>query len=98
MVSHSIFFTRIKMATYSHLAFVYLNDGKLSLQFWVCEDILLVNVKIKLNTLLRYPENYKVVKLEYHSPLIDNKRKIHFIMLELKIDDDLKVMWSTFYR
>lgn len=38
------------------------------------------------------------IKLEYHSPSIDNVGKILFTMLDLKTGDDLKIMWSIFYR
>lgn len=94
-------FTKIRhtrMNTYTHLAFVYLNGAKHLLQFRVSEDITLIDMKFKLNTRLRNPENQRVIKLEYHSPLIDDERKIWFTKLELKMDEDLKVMKITFYR
>lgn len=91
------FFIQTRMNTYIHLAFVYFNGTKSALQFWVSKDILLINLKRKINKLLRCPENRKVVKLEYHSLSIDNKRKICFTMIELKTNDDLKITWNVFY-
>ncbi|CAL5185986.1 unnamed protein product [Lathyrus oleraceus] len=86
------------MNLYPHLAFVYFNGVKSPLKFRICENIFLVDLKIKLNTFLRYLKNRRVVELEYRSPAIDNEGNIQFTMLELKTDDDLKVMWSAFYR
>lgn len=60
--------------------------------------MLLINLKSKLNTLLWYKVNQRVIKLEYRSSSIDNEEKIRFTMFELKTDDDLKIMWSNFYR
>lgn len=39
-----------------------------------------------------------MVKIEYRSPSIDNERKMGFNKFELKTDEYLKVMWSTFCR
>lgn len=93
-----LIYKKTSMNPYPHLAFVYFNDANPPFQFRVYEDILLFDLKSKLNTLLRYPENWRVVKLQYCLPLIDNEMEIQFTMFELKSDDDLKVIWSTFYH
>lgn len=92
IVSHSIFFTQTRMTTHPHLTFVYFNEAKSSFQLRICKDIFFINLKIKLNTLLRYPKNQRVVELKYHSPSIDNEEKIGFTMLESKTDDDYNDM------
>ncbi|CAK8574089.1 unnamed protein product [Lathyrus sativus] len=85
------------MNTYLHLAFVYFNDASPPLKFRVSRDILFVDLKSKLNTLVQYPENWRNVKLEYCSLSFNNEGKIQFTMLKLKTNEDLKVMWSTFF-
>lgn len=50
-----MFFTKtqhIRMSTCLHLTFVYLNNANPSLQFRVSEDIPLIDMKSKLDTLL----------------------------------------------
>lgn len=59
--------------------------------------MLIVDLKTKLNTLLRYPENRRVVKLMYRSSSLDSEGKIHFTNFERKTNKDLQVMWITFY-
>lgn len=86
------------MNTYFHLAFVYLNEANPPHLFMLSEDMFLVDLKFKLNTLLRYPKNRRIVKHGYRSTSIDNERKIRPTMLELKTDNGLKSMWSTFYN
>lgn len=39
-----------------------------------------------------------MVKIEYRSPLIDNEGNIRFNKFELKIGEDLKVMWSIYHQ
>lgn len=39
-----------------------------------------------------------MVKIEYRSPLIDNEGNIMFNKFELKIGEDLKVMWSIYHQ
>lgn len=96
-----MFFTKTqhtRMNSYPHLVFVYFNGAKPLLQFMVSEDTPLVDLKFKLNTLLQYLKNQRVVKLEYHSPWIDDEGKIWFTKLEVKTNEDLNVTCSIFYR
>lgn len=52
-------------------------------------------MKSTLDNLLGYPDNKRIVKLYYRSPLIDNEGDIQFKMFELKTNVDLMIMWST---
>lgn len=67
-------------------------------QFIVIEDIPLVDIKSNLNNLMWYLDNQKIVKLNYRSPSFDVEEKIQFKKFKLKINDDLRFIWSTFYR
>lgn len=53
-------------------------------------------MKFKQDNLLRYPE--KEWLSEYHLSSIDNEGKVKFNHFELKIEEDLRVTWSTFQR
>lgn len=64
-----------------HLTFIYFNNMSPSFEFRVIEDIPLVVLKSKLDNLLCYPNNRKVVKIEYHSPLIDNQERLDSVSL-----------------
>lgn len=85
------------MNAYPHPVFVYFNGMKSPLQFRVIEDTPLVDLISKPNTLLWYPKNQRVVKLEYRSPSFDNIRKIQFTNFELKTDEHLKFISSIFH-
>lgn len=50
-----------------------------------------------VDNLLYYLDNQSLVKIEYHSPLIDNQGKIEFNKFELKSYEDLWVMYNTFH-
>src|SRR4051812_17883189 len=85
--------------TCPHLAFVYFSRGYLMLlQFRFSYDTPFVELILALNSLLQYPKNHKVIKLQYRSPLLDTEGKVKFIPFELKNDDDLEVMWTTFQQ
>lgn len=71
------------MNTYSLIYSVYFNGANPPLQFRVSEGILLVDLKTKLNTFIRYQATQRVIKAEYRLHSINNKGKI---------------LWSTFYR
>lgn len=47
-------------------------------------------LKSKLDNLLRYPYNWRVVKIEYRSPSIYNEGKLKFNNFELKTNEDLR--------
>ena len=64
--------------TYPHFAFVYYNSVMSPLQFRFYEDTTFVELITILNSLLQYPENQKVVKLEYRSPSLDIEEKVKF--------------------
>lgn len=85
------------MIAYLHLTFVYFNGAKLSFQFRVTKDTPLSDLISKLNTLLRYSKNRRVVKFEYRSSSFDSKGKMHFTNFELKTNEDLNIKWSTFH-
>lgn len=100
-VSYLILFTKThqtKMSIYWYVGFVYFSGAKTSIEFKVTEYTSLVDMKSIIGNLLEYSDNKKVVKLEYCLSLIDNERKTQFNNFELKTDEDLRVMWSTFYR
>ncbi|XP_058772016.1 uncharacterized protein LOC131645829 [Vicia villosa] len=82
--------------TYPFLAFVYFNGVKPPLQFRFSEGTHLAELISILNSILQYPENRKVVKLEYRSPSSDPEGKVQFTQFVLKTIDDLKVMWRAF--
>ncbi|XP_058725795.1 uncharacterized protein LOC131597098 [Vicia villosa] len=82
--------------TYPHLSIVYFNGAKPPLQFRFSEDTLFTESSTALNSLLQYPENQKLVKLEYRSPSLDTEGNVQFTQFALMTDVDLKVMWSTF--
>ncbi|XP_058775077.1 uncharacterized protein LOC131649330 [Vicia villosa] len=86
------------MNTYPHLAFVYFNGEKPPYQFRVTDDTHPAALISKLNTLLRYLENRRVVKLKYRPPSFDTEKKLQFTNFELKKNEDLEVTWSTFRR
>ncbi|XP_058774717.1 uncharacterized protein LOC131648989 [Vicia villosa] len=85
--------------TYPHLAFVYFNSGyPMSFQFRFSHDTLFAKLISSLNSLLQYPENRKVVKLEYRSPSLDDEGDVQFTPFDVKNDEDLAVIWITFDR
>ncbi|XP_058726385.1 uncharacterized protein LOC131597728 [Vicia villosa] len=85
--------------TYPHLAFVYFRSGyPISFQFRFSRDTPFAELIPTLNSLLQYPENRKVVKLEYRSPSLDDEGDVQLTPLEVKNDEDLAVLWSTFVR
>ncbi|XP_058761212.1 uncharacterized protein LOC131634558 [Vicia villosa] len=85
--------------TYPHLTFVYFSSGYLiPLQFRFLRDTPFAELIPTLNSLLQYLENQKVVKLEYRSPSFDDEGNVKFTPFEIKNDDDLKIMWTTFQR
>ena len=45
---------------------------------------------------LSYGDGRKVDKIEYRSPSVDNEGNLQFMNRELKNDDDLRAMWSTY--
>lgn len=47
---------------------------------------------------MHHTDTINVVKIDYSSPSIDNEGKSRFIKFELKKDEDLKTMWSTYHR
>src|SRR3954471_4247779 len=84
---------------YPHLAFVYFETGyPMLFQFRFSRDTPFAELIPSLNTLLRYPENRKVVKLEYRSPSLNDEGHIKFTPFEIKNDEDLAVLWTTFDR
>ena len=85
--------------TYPHLAFVYFETGyPMPFQFRFSRDTPFAELIPSLNTLLHYPENRKVVKLEYRSPSLNDEGGIKFTPFEIKNDEDLAVLWTTFDR
>lgn len=51
-----------------------------------------------VDNLLYYLDNQSLVKIEYHSPPIDNQGNIEFNKFELKSYEDLWVICNTFHR
>src|SRR4051812_46835972 len=85
--------------TYSHLAFVYFTSGyPMPFQFRFSRDTPFADLITSLNTLLQYPENLKVVKFEYRSPSLNDDEDVEFTPFEIKNDEDLAVLWTTFDR
>lgn len=37
-------------------------------------------------------------KIEFYAPWIDNDKKVKYNHIELKVGEDLKVMWRTYHR
>lgn len=83
---------------YSYLTFVYFNGETTNLKFRFAKIIRLVDLKFTLDNLLWYPNYRRVVKLHYCLPSIDNEKDIYFNKFELKMDEDLTVIWNTFHR
>lgn len=77
---------------------MYINSVKPHVDLTITKDTHIVVLKFKLDNILYHIDNKKVVKIEYHSPSIDNEGKIWFSKFELKMDGDLKLMWSTYHR
>ncbi|XP_058749009.1 uncharacterized protein LOC131621965 [Vicia villosa] len=85
--------------TYPHFAFFYFSSGySMSLQFRFLHDTPFAELIPTLNSLLQFPENWKMVKLEYRSPSLDPEGKVKFTPFELKNDDDLEVMWTSYQQ
>src|SRR3954469_18898947 len=85
--------------TYPHLAFVYFTTSyPMSFQFRFSCDTSFAELITSLNTLLQYLENRKVVKLEYRSPSLNDEGDVDFTPFEVKNNEDLAVLWSTFDR
>src|SRR4051812_49163743 len=85
--------------TYPHLACIYFTSGyPMSFQFRFSRDTPFADLITSLNTLLQYPENQKVVKLEYRSPSLNDDGDVEFTPFEVKNDEDLAVLWATFDR
>src|SRR3954464_1203612 len=84
---------------YPHLAFVYFHTGyPIPFQIRFSCDTPFAELITSLNTLLQYPENQKVVKLEYRSPSLNDEGDIEFTPFKIKNDEDLAVLWTTFDR
>lgn len=86
------------MSQFWYLVFVFFDDVKPPIDFWLTEDTPLVVLKSKLDNLLQYTNKRKTFKIEYHLPSIDNEGKTKFNNFELKTYEDLKVMWKTYHR
>lgn len=67
-------------------------------KFKLNEYTSLTDIKYEIHHLLPYGDNWRIVKLEYRSPLIDNGEKIEFNNFELKTVVDVRVMWNTYFR
>ncbi|XP_058775724.1 mannan endo-1,4-beta-mannosidase 7-like [Vicia villosa] len=65
--------------SYPHFAFVYFSSGyPVSFQFRFSHDTPSAELIPTLNSLLQYPKNRKVVKLEYRSPSLDAEENVKF--------------------
>lgn len=79
-----------------HVTYVYFNDVKPLVEFKFNECIPFADLKYILQDLLPYEDNWKIVKLEYCSPSIDNEGKIEFNNFELKTGANLRAVWNIF--
>src|ERR1043165_3712754 len=84
--------TRKMTQTYPHLVFVYFTAARAPVQLRLSQNTPYDELITTLHSLLQYPDNRKVVKLEYHSPSLDAEGKVKFTLFQLKNDDDLEVM------
>lgn len=66
--------------------------------FKLTDFISLKDIKDEIHYLLPYRDKRRIVKLEYHSPSIDNEGKIEFNKFKLKTQVDVRVMWDTYFR
>lgn len=80
-----------------HIANVYFNGVKSSIEFKFNEYTPLADPKYILENLLPYSDNWKIVKLEYCSLTIEHEWKIEFNKFEMETGADLRAMWNTFF-
>ncbi|KAI5409230.1 hypothetical protein KIW84_054869 [Lathyrus oleraceus] len=66
--------------------------------FKLTDFTFLEDIKEEIHYLLPYGDNRKIVKLENHSPSIDNIGNIEFNKFELKTQSDVRTMWNTYFR
>ena len=85
------------MSQFLYLSFMYFNGMKPLVDFRLTERTPLVVLKSKVDNILHYPYNIRVVKIEYQLPSIDSKGNMKFNNFELKRDEDLRFMWSTYH-
>lgn len=87
-MSHVLLKKHFKMNQYWYIAFVYFNCMKPLFQFRAKNNTPLTDLKTKLENLLHYTNNLRVVKIEYCSPAVDDEWKTKFN----KFDADVRVM------
>lgn len=83
------------MSQYAYLIFVYFNDEKPPLKFRFSEITRFVDLKSILENI--YLDNQRFVNVYYRLISIDNEGKILFSKFELKKNEDLTIMCSTFH-
>lgn len=96
-MTHILLTKTTRMKKYWFITFVYFNDVLPPLQFRVTTDTLLVDLKSRMQNNLHYSDNRRVIKIEYYSPSLYNTWKMKFRKFELKMNEDLRIVWSTFH-
>lgn len=95
-VSYKTHYTRMNINL--HVTYVYFNGAKSSIEFKFNDYNIFIDMKYILQNLLTYGDNRKIVKLEYYSPWIENKRKTEFRNFKLKMGAYVRATWNTFFH
>lgn len=81
-----------------YVANVSFSDSTLGWAFKLTDFTSLEDIKYEIHYLLPYGDKWRIVKLEYHSPLMVNEGKIEFNKFELKTQAGARVVWNTYFR
>ena len=77
---------------------VYFNRDKPPVEFKLLDGTTsLANLTHKLNELLSDTDNRKARKTEFCENWIDTNVRVKYILIELKTNEDLTVMWRPFH-
>ncbi|XP_058772492.1 uncharacterized protein LOC131646478 [Vicia villosa] len=78
---------------------VYFNGRNPVVEFKIPDDTTsLARLKEKMNELLTDSDNRRVTKIEFLEDWIDTNGRVKYNLIELKDDEDVKVMWKSFRR
>lgn len=86
------------MNQYFYIAFVYFNGVISPFEFRIIKNTTLMDMKSKLENVLRYNGKLRVVNVVYHSTMFDFQGNIRFSKFEFNMKDNVRVMGSTFHR
>lgn len=76
--------------------FVYFNSMNSPFELRIIVNITLIDPKSKFENILNHNDNERVVEKTLRFLIIEVDEKIKFNEFELEIEENFKIMWSTF--